>query len=244
MHSVIHSIVSPVRKMNILLYGMSCVQVSVAACLHVLRRVDAPPPKLCASRGHISPATLSLIAAAHVPPLPEYDASNNMQGRSSQAPFFQGNAPRAYPYAPSAGAFAAQAAAAALSNPYAQFQCPQAPHYAQAYAQFRPPGATTSGMTADGYTLSSTYVPGSYNASTAASTGARPPVPQKPTYRGPVQPHWYQPGDCRCSKSGCSFSGSKKAVEIHMMDRHLIYPPGWEKRKKRDDWDADPSLKG
>ncbi|KAF8516209.1 hypothetical protein BU17DRAFT_67623 [Hysterangium stoloniferum] len=26
------------------------------------------------------------------------------------------------------------------------------------------------------------------------------------------------------------------------MDRHLIYPPGW--RKPRDDWDADPSLKG
>jgi len=28
------------------------------------------------------------------------------------------------------------------------------------------------------------------------------------------------------------------------MDRHLIYPPGWEKRKKKADWDADPSLKG
>ncbi|EPQ60715.1 hypothetical protein GLOTRDRAFT_118856 [Gloeophyllum trabeum ATCC 11539] len=37
--------------------------------------------------------------------------------------------------------------------------------------------------------------------------------------------------------------GSKKSVEIHMMDRHLIYPPGWEKRQKND-WDADPSLKG
>lgn len=28
-----------------------------------------------------------------------------------------------------------------------------------------------------------------------------------------------------------------------MMDRHLIYPPGWDKKKKSD-WDADPSLKG
>ncbi|KAI9060188.1 hypothetical protein FKP32DRAFT_1528605, partial [Trametes sanguinea] len=55
---------------------------------------------------------------------------------------------------------------------------------------------------------------------------------------------WYQPGNVRCSQQGCSFTGSKKSVEIHMMDRHLIYPPGWEKRKKRDDWDADPSLKG
>lgn len=29
-----------------------------------------------------------------------------------------------------------------------------------------------------------------------------------------------------------------------MMDRHLIYPPGWEKRQNKRDWDADPSLKG
>lgn len=28
-----------------------------------------------------------------------------------------------------------------------------------------------------------------------------------------------------------------------MMDRHFIFPPGWEKNKK-DEWDADPSLKG
>ena len=169
---------------------------------------------------------------------------NHMQGRSSsQVPYPQGNTPgpSSYSYAPNVGAFAAQAAAAALSNPYTHLQYTHAPHYAQAYAQFPPPGAA---MTADGYTLSSTYVPGSYNASAAASTSTRLPVQQKPTYRGPVQPHWYQSGDCRCSKAGCSFSGSKKAVEIHMMDRHLICPPGWEKRKKKDDWDADPSLKG
>jgi len=41
----------------------------------------------------------------------------------------------------------------------------------------------------------------------------------------------------------CTFSGSQKAVEIHMMDRHLIYPPNHNKNKQRD-WDADPSLKG
>ncbi|KAI0931997.1 hypothetical protein AcV5_004648 [Taiwanofungus camphoratus] len=29
-----------------------------------------------------------------------------------------------------------------------------------------------------------------------------------------------------------------------MMDRHLIYPPSWENRKRKSDWDADPSLKG
>ena len=55
---------------------------------------------------------------------------------------------------------------------------------------------------------------------------------------------WYRPGSCRCSYRGCSFAASQKALEIHMMDRHLIYPPGWEKRPKKSDWDADPTLKG
>ncbi|KAI0649855.1 nuclear fragile X mental retardation-interacting protein 1-domain-containing protein, partial [Trametes meyenii] len=55
---------------------------------------------------------------------------------------------------------------------------------------------------------------------------------------------WYQPGTSRCTSAGCSFTGSNKSVEIHMIDRHLIYPPGWEHRKRRNDWDADPSLKG
>ena len=55
---------------------------------------------------------------------------------------------------------------------------------------------------------------------------------------------WYQPGNNRCNQPGCTFFGSHKSVETHMMDRHLIYPPGWEKKKKKADWDADPSLKG
>jgi len=28
------------------------------------------------------------------------------------------------------------------------------------------------------------------------------------------------------------------------MDRHFIFPTDWEKRKRKDEWDADPSLKG
>ncbi|KAI0756615.1 nuclear fragile X mental retardation-interacting protein 1-domain-containing protein [Daedaleopsis nitida] len=100
-------------------------------------------------------------------------------------------------------------------------------------------------MTADGYTLSSTYVPGTQNT---APRGPR----QIPGHRVQTHSHgggqapvgWYQPGTCRCSMQGCSFTGSKKAVDIHMMDRHLVYPPGWEYRKRKNDWDADPSLKG
>lgn len=55
---------------------------------------------------------------------------------------------------------------------------------------------------------------------------------------------WYQSGNHHCSQQGCTFFGSHKSVEIHMMDRHLIYPPGWENRNKKPSWDADPSLKG
>ncbi|KAF9569656.1 hypothetical protein CPC08DRAFT_604609, partial [Agrocybe pediades] len=68
------------------------------------------------------------------------------------------------------------------------------------------------------------------------------PIPTK-THSAPP-PIWYQPGHNRCTHPGCSFTGSRKTVEIHMMDRHLIYPPGWDKKKKKPDWDADPSLKG
>lgn len=141
---------------------------------------------------------------------------------------------------------AAQAVTAALSSPYgqAQFAYPQASHYAQAYAQYYN-SAGPSAVTAEGYTISSTYTPGSqYNAYVSRpNSGQRP---QTHAYRdgrqGPAG--WYQPGTCRCSKQGCSFTGSNNAVQTHMMDRHLIYPPGWEHRKQRNDWDADPSLKG
>lgn len=66
-----------------------------------------------------------------------------------------------------------------------------------------------------------------------------PTPPPQPPRHGP----WYQPGNARCTHRGCSFTGSGKAVEIHMMDRHLIFPPGWEQRNRAQDWDADPSLK-
>ncbi|KAI0080090.1 hypothetical protein K474DRAFT_1590598 [Panus rudis PR-1116 ss-1] len=106
-----------------------------------------------------------------------------------------------------------------------------ASHYAQAFAQHYPqPGWPNT--TPQGYTLSSTYTNQSTSGSVQASFQSRP------------SGQWYQPGSVRCSKPGCQFTGSQKAVETHMMDRHLIYPPGWEKRKKKPDWDADPSLKG
>jgi hypothetical protein len=35
-----------------------------------------------------------------------------------------------------------------------------------------------------------------------------------------------------CALSSCNFLGTVKDVEIHEMDRHLIYPPGYVERKK------------
>lgn len=128
---------------------------------------------------------------------------------------------------------AAHALTSALANPYAQYSS----HYIQALANTARPSTTP-----DGYTLSSTYTP---------QHTRRPQISeQKPTNHRPAvhQPRqfgsWYQPGNHRCSYQGCHFTGSQKSVEIHMMDRHLINPPGWERRKKKPEWDADPSLKG
>jgi hypothetical protein len=143
---------------------------------------------------------------------------------------------------------------AALRNPYRlnQFQTSYSAHYASAYMQSQPALYTTP----EGYTLSSTYNP--------RATAYSPPSSQRPgghpSGRGRGQGHkpqtgfaphhvqhgtsWYKPGNARCTYQGCCFSGSPKSVEIHMMDRHLIYPPGGDKNKKQSNWDADPSLKG
>ncbi|KAG1885816.1 hypothetical protein F4604DRAFT_1572857 [Suillus subluteus] len=119
------------------------------------------------------------------------------------------------------------------------------PHYYQAYMQVMQPV-----INAQGYALSSTYMP-------QHTTGGNTPrnvycdasnsVPARTNDRKPdstsgqTYASWYQPGNCRCTRQGCVFTGSKKSVETHMMDRHFIFPPGWQ---KKDEWDTDPSLKG
>ena len=137
----------------------------------------------------------------------------------------------------------------ALANPYAQHY---APHYYQAYVQAYSNGPPRT--TRDGYTLSSTYVPGTANRTSRATSSMPTPSPRdrpsvqthSQTTAKPILNHlthgsWYQPGNCRCTRQGCPFTGSRKSVEIHMMDRHSIFPPGWE---NKDNWDADPSLRG
>ncbi|CAE6425069.1 unnamed protein product [Rhizoctonia solani] len=47
-------------------------------------------------------------------------------------------------------------------------------------------------------------------------------------------------GPVKCGYEGCPFTGVHKEVEVHKMDRHLIFPPGWQekgkgKRKREED---------
>ncbi|KAJ3848917.1 hypothetical protein EV368DRAFT_75976 [Lentinula lateritia] len=99
---------------------------------------------------------------------------------------------------------------------------------------------------AQGYTMSSTYDPNAY-VNNNQSHFSRPQNQSSGGIKiqsfNQANSAWYQAGHERCTYRGCKFTGSAKCVEIHMMDRHLIYPPGWDSRKKKD-WDADPSLKG
>ncbi|KAI6047559.1 nuclear fragile X mental retardation-interacting protein 1-domain-containing protein [Pisolithus marmoratus] len=144
------------------------------------------------------------------------------------------------------------AVTAALTNPYAQSYVPygMSQHYYNAYIQASY-NRSRPATTADGYTFSSTYTPRQNWAPEnkplpSPSTDHTHPLPPagKRAVTNPLKyGSWYQPGNSRCQRQGCPFTGSHKSVEIHMMDRHFIFPSGWEKNKK-DDWDADPSLKG
>ena len=132
----------------------------------------------------------------------------------------------------------------ALANPYLSNYATPYPHHPSAHH-----------VNPQGFTYSSTYNPLTYPPShpstsfsspgysfgnVSSASGSRRTLPS----RGAPQTHWYTPGNCKCTQSGCTFSGSANAVHIHMMDRHLIYPPGWHARKRQADWDTDPSLKG
>ena len=95
-----------------------------------------------------------------------------------------------------------------------------------------------------GYTYSSTYNPSYPSISTPSFSNLPSPSPGRSLPPRSAPPtHWYTPGNSKCTYSGCTFTGSANSVQIHMMDRHLIYPPGWHTRKRQPDWDADPSLK-
>lgn len=132
-----------------------------------------------------------------------------------------------HPQSSSSPAFStAFTVAATLANPYSVY----------------PSNYTQRQTTVEGYTISSTYTP-SLSPPSVAPRRDRATQPNSRPHSTNAQ-SWYQPGNNKCSYPGCNFSGSFKALEIHRMDRHLIFPPGWERKKNKSDWDADPSLKG
>lgn len=156
-------------------------------------------------------------------------------------------APTSQPAWNNAAPQAAFAMTAALTNPYGQASYGPGAYYSSHYAQAYMQPLAGSSTTPQGYSISSTYNPSASHYPPRNEIrkqeigGSRPSVGFPTSHR---TPSWYQAGNSRCTQANCAFTGSQKTVEVHMMDRHLIYPPGWEKRKKRDDWDTDPSLKG
>ncbi|PPQ88611.1 hypothetical protein CVT25_010187 [Psilocybe cyanescens] len=102
-------------------------------------------------------------------------------------------------------------------------------HYVQAYSQLEPAAVAHSNE----------YIAQTQNLNYAMQCN-----PSGVVNSFAPRPIWYESGNNRCTHPGCTFTGSAKTVQVHMMDRHLIYPPGWDKQKKKSEWDADPSLKG
>ncbi|KAF8807489.1 hypothetical protein BYT27DRAFT_7165184 [Phlegmacium glaucopus] len=108
-------------------------------------------------------------------------------------------------------------------------------HYLQAYSQASSNASVTSSLAGQN---SQVPIPNFTSVNNNPASGA-----SKLSFLD-SKSSWYQGGNNRCKQQGCAFFGSHKSVEIHMMDRHLIYPPDWGKRNKKPVWDADPSLKG
>jgi hypothetical protein len=83
------------------------------------------------------------------------------------------------------------------------------------------------------------YAPGGYYAQSTASQPMQITVPspgfarnQPMTSLVPIHMR-NRIGAVRCGHEGCLFAGSHKDVEVHKMDRHLIFPPGWQESQMR-----------
>lgn len=148
----------------------------------------------------------------------------------------------------SRGQQVAQALTSALANPYG-YTSQHAPHYAQAYSSG--PSSFNEQTPMFGSSLNAAFGTGQYKQrDQATSSRGAYGFNRQQSRRGgdhhrrpqQSQTHWYEPGNHRCTYEQCAFTGAKSSVEVHMMDRHLIFPPGWDKRKRKPEWDADPSL--
>ncbi|KDQ12844.1 hypothetical protein BOTBODRAFT_33990 [Botryobasidium botryosum FD-172 SS1] len=134
-----------------------------------------------------------------------------------------------------------------VSNNYMQaYQGFYQPPYPQMQMQTQAHAQTYSGypsVTPEGYTLSSTYTPSSFNTQPTPNLlslpASRPPPPQRPqrphVSNGNTNSNPRGNGNSafRCTYEKCTYMGNtKKDLMFHRMDHHLIYPEGWQHRKK------------
>ncbi len=90
---------------------------------------------------------------------------------------------------------------------------------------------------------STSYTPGFNNSYGPNQLQLQAHVPGGSSYQTlghNLVPSIHQTRPHRCTRAGCSFSShSKMDLENHMMDRHFIFPPGWNERKgPKQDGDA------
>ncbi|KAJ1311429.1 hypothetical protein OPQ81_009918 [Rhizoctonia solani] len=108
-------------------------------------------------------------------------------------------------------------------QPGGYYQTQIQPHYANAY-YYRQPGAAMS-------------QPSQITVPSPGFSKHQPMMALAPFHMR------NRSGPVRCGHEGCPFAGTLKEVEVHKMDRHLIFPPGWEEKgkakRKRDDNDND-----
>lgn len=146
------------------------------------------------------------------------------------------------PAVPQQGFYGAPAAPGGSYNPYPApapvFQQPSAypssfypPQQQQQHYQQQPPAYPAAPRTtAEGYTISSSYVaplpsaapPPAAAASRAPKSKGKGPKPK--AERPPPPP----PASFKCCKEDCGFTGGQRQVREHEEDRHLIFARGRE----------------
>ena len=109
------------------------------------------------------------------------------------------------------------------------------------YAQHFQAQASTAGS----MSFSTGYVHSGYHAAIGGTQHSStrqmgtPPVFTQSQSRPPMRPPKLGPGGpIQCGHPGCPYSGYAKDVEVHRMDRHLIFPPGYKPPKGPPDADV------
>lgn len=125
-------------------------------------------------------------------------------------------------------------------NPYTGFPAtghhshPQTFHTRGAYAATTASTSFSTGYVHSGYqaAIGGTKYPPNRQTGTIQSHSSPPMRPPRLGPGGPIQ----------CGNPGCPYSGYAKDVEIHRMDRHLIFPPGYKPTKGPPDADVGPNV--